>query len=131
MKIIVSDTSCLIDLAKGALLGPLFQLPYTIVIPDLLFRDEVLHLHGFDKKDLLDYGLEVRGLDPEGLAEAQTYYQNDPALSLPDAFALVLTGRTENALLLSGDRTLRRVATEVAGVEVGSVPGGGVTNREV
>jgi hypothetical protein len=39
MRIIVSDTSCLIDLRKASLLEGFLKLPYEIVIPDTLFEE--------------------------------------------------------------------------------------------
>ena len=42
MRIIVSDTSCMIDLRKAALLGAILALPYTLVMPDTLFEEEWL-----------------------------------------------------------------------------------------
>ena len=44
MRIVVSDAVCLIDLRKVALLGALLHLPYTFVIPDTVFEDELLSL---------------------------------------------------------------------------------------
>jgi hypothetical protein len=41
MRIVVSDTSCLIDLRKASLLEALIQLPYEIGIPDVLFEELV------------------------------------------------------------------------------------------
>ena len=42
MRIIVSDSSCLIDLRKASLLGAFVRLPYDILIPDALFEEELL-----------------------------------------------------------------------------------------
>jgi hypothetical protein len=41
MRLIVSDTSCLIDLRKASLLQALIRLPYEIGIPDVLFEELV------------------------------------------------------------------------------------------
>jgi hypothetical protein len=41
MRLIVSDTSCLIDLRKASLLEALIRLPYEIGIPDVLFEELV------------------------------------------------------------------------------------------
>jgi len=42
MRIVVSDSSCLIDLRKGSLLDAFLKLPYEILIPNTLFEDELL-----------------------------------------------------------------------------------------
>ena len=49
MRIIVSDTSCIIDLRKADLLEALLALPYTFVMPDALFEDELLSLTPAEK----------------------------------------------------------------------------------
>jgi hypothetical protein len=41
MRLIVRDTSCLIDLRKASLLEALIRLPYEISIPDVLFEELV------------------------------------------------------------------------------------------
>ena len=40
MKVLVSDTSVLIDLHRGALIPAVFGLPVTFVVPDLLYERE-------------------------------------------------------------------------------------------
>ena len=44
MRIIVSDSSCLIDLRKVGLLDAFLKLPYEFLIPNTLFEDELLKL---------------------------------------------------------------------------------------
>jgi hypothetical protein len=46
MRIVVSDTSCLIDLRKVSLLDSFLKLPYEILIPNTLFDDEHLKFSG-------------------------------------------------------------------------------------
>ena len=50
MRIIVSDTSCMIDLMKAALLDAVLALPHTFVMANTLFDDEWLSLSAKDKK---------------------------------------------------------------------------------
>ncbi len=90
-------------------------------MPDLLFEQELLWLEGVDKEELLSIGLELRELDGEGISEAQAYRRNHARLSFADTLALVLAARIDNALLLSGDGLLRRIATEHGGIEVRGV----------
>lgn len=44
MRSIVSDTSCMIDLGKAALLEAILALPYRFLMPDVLFENEWLDL---------------------------------------------------------------------------------------
>ena len=57
MRIIVSDSSCLIDLRKTSLLDVFLRLPYEILIPNTLFEDELLKFTAEQKKGLLRAGL--------------------------------------------------------------------------
>ena len=45
-------------------------------------------------------------------AGAQRYFNQNPALKLNDCFALVLAEDTEDSILLTGDRRLRRIARQ-------------------
>ncbi len=40
MKVLVSDSSILIEFSKRGLLGRMFQLEFECAVPDLLFRAE-------------------------------------------------------------------------------------------
>jgi hypothetical protein len=59
MRIIVSDSSCLIDLKKASLLGVFLSLPYEILIPNTLFEDELLSFTAGEKRMLLQGGLRL------------------------------------------------------------------------
>jgi hypothetical protein len=61
MRIIVSDTSYLIDLRKASLLEGFLKLPYEIVIPDTLFEEELLKFSETEKRMPLDGGMKVIG----------------------------------------------------------------------
>lgn len=110
--VVVSDTSAIIDLQIAGLLEALPLLPYTIVIPAPLFETELLEFTDDEKSDLLRMGFEVRHLPGEGVIKATGYFQSHAALSINDCFALTITEDTPDALLLTGDRKLRRVADE-------------------
>jgi hypothetical protein len=56
MQIVVSDTSCMIDLRKGGLLEAMLRLPYSFVMPDTLFENEWLGLSAGEKKNLAQSG---------------------------------------------------------------------------
>ncbi len=117
MRIIINDSSALIDLAKTRLLENLLQLPYRFVIPDVLYADELITLRHYRREQLLDIGFELGELNGVQIGKASAYSQQHPKLSLNDCFALVMAETTDKAVLLTGDQQLRRVA-EHQGVEV-------------
>jgi predicted nucleic acid-binding protein len=118
MRIIVSDTSCLIDLRKASLLEALIQLPYEIGIPDVLFEELV----SFKPAEiaLIESHFSKLSLPGEGVMRVQTIAQQHPVLSLNDCFAFVVAERIADSILLTGDRKLRELAAsrqiEVHGV---------------
>lgn len=106
MKILVSDTSVLIDLERGGFLDSCFRLSVQFAVPDLLYARE---LADFGGPELIKRGLLVEELTPEELALAQSIRAAHPKLSLPDAFAYSLAaGR--GWTLLTGDGELRALA---------------------
>ena len=60
MRIVVSNTSCMIDLRKASLLEDFLRLPYSFVMPDVLFEDEWLYISDSEKISLRKRGLEIR-----------------------------------------------------------------------
>lgn len=106
MRVLVSDTSVLIDLERGDLLESAFALPFEFAVPDLLYKRELLDYNGPQLREL---GLRVEELDGDGIERALGYREQAPPLSLPDAFALSLA-KTNGCTLLSGDKALRNLA---------------------
>ena len=103
MLILVSDTSVLIDLERGGLLELAFQGPWTLVVPDLLYEQELASENGPYLRSL---GLGVVSLTGEEVEDAQALSEKRQALSLSDCFALCLAHRADH-LLLSGDGAMR------------------------
>lgn len=120
MPIIVSDTSCMIDLRKAALLEPILALPHTFVMPNTLFEDEWLCLTDSEKQVLRDGGLEVRDLPGPSVERAAGHFNQHKRLKLNDCFALALAEDIEDSILLTGDSPLRGIA-EANGIEVHGV----------
>lgn len=120
MRVVVSDTSCMIDLRKAALTEALLRLPYTFVMPDTLFEDEWLSLSESEKRSLRDLGLEVRGLPGPLVQRAARYFNEHTRLKLNDCFALTLAEDIGDCILLTGDGPLRQIA-EDGGIEVRGV----------
>ena len=106
VKVLVSDTSVLIDLERGSLLETSFALPFEFAVPDLLYVQELAEHGG---AALIRLGLRVEELDGDGVSLALRYRQAARSLSLPDSFALALA-QINCWTLLSGDGGLRRLA---------------------
>lgn len=120
MRIVVSDTSCVIDLRKAALLEALLRLPYSFTIPDTLFADECLCLTDDEKRSLCSLGLEVRSLSGPRVQRAAQYYSQHTRLKLNECFALSLAEEIGDCVLLAGEGHLSRIA-EGNGLEVRGV----------
>ncbi|MBZ5497681.1 MAG: hypothetical protein LAP85_14865 [Acidobacteriia bacterium] len=104
--ILVSDTSVLIDMERGALLEAVFSLPHEFAIPDVLYDRE---MQGEWGEHLVHLGIRVVEVSAEGVGNALRYRQQRSALSVPDCFALALAKERE-WLLLTGDAHLRELA---------------------
>jgi predicted nucleic acid-binding protein len=120
MRIIVSDSSCIIDLGKSSLIRAVLQLPYVFVMPDVLFEDELLHFGPVGKDELQALGLQVVELDPQGTSRAFEHAARYRTLASHDCFALALAEQTAESILLTGDGALRRIA-DAMGIEVHGV----------
>jgi predicted nucleic acid-binding protein len=105
-RLLVSDTSVLIDLERGALLQTTFKLATPLAVPDVLYERELRASNG---ELLLTLGLQVLELDGAGVAVAQSYMARARGLSVPDAFALALAKRGGH-ILVCGDRTMKKLA---------------------
>ena len=89
MRIIISDSSALIDLRKGEILELFLKLPFEFVIPDVLIESELL---SFSKKEisLLRKQMIVAKLGGDDVEKARLIVASVPARSLLDGFALVV-----------------------------------------
>jgi hypothetical protein len=106
MKILVSDTSILIDLERGGFLDSCFRLPFEFAVPDLLYGRELAEFGG---PELITRGLRVEELTGDEVTIAQSVRVSHPKLSLPDAFAYSLAS-ARGWTLLTGDGELRALA---------------------
>ena len=109
MRVLVSDSSILIEFSKRELLDRMFELEFQFAVPDLLLHEELIDLGAYTRQDLLGFGLRVESLDAEGVETAIVYQSERPALSLVDSFALAIADR-QGWHLLTEDRTMRSVA---------------------
>jgi hypothetical protein len=112
MRIIVSDSSCLIDLRKAVLLDAFLELPFEILIPNTLFEDELLKFTAAQKKALIRAGLKVVDVPGDGVLRAREVVTANPQLSIHDGFAYVLAETHKGCILLTGDGRLRALAAK-------------------
>lgn len=107
MAILVSDTSVLIELDRGGLMAHAFSFGLIMVVPDVLYQNELEKENG---PYLCELGLGIVSLTPDELSLVQAIRKQRPGLSLSDCFALSCALR-QNHVLLTGDMTLRKEAT--------------------
>lgn len=110
VRVVISDSSCLIDLRKASLLDAFLRLPYELLIPNTLFEEELLKFTAAQKKAMLRGGLKVVDLPGERVLRAQGIARELPHLSVHDCFAYALAESEQGCVLLTGDRQLRRFA---------------------
>ena len=103
----VVDTSLLIDLHIGKIIAEFFQLPYTLVAPDVIIAE----LHEPDGKLLLKLGLQQGELTGDQILEVMQLRKQYRQPSVNDLFALVLA-RLLKATLLTNDGNLRKAAQQ-------------------
>jgi predicted nucleic acid-binding protein len=120
VRVLVSDASILIELAKWSLLQALFALPFEFAVPDALYEDELIDLGDLDREQLKGLGLRVESLDPVGMARAVAYQTARPKFTFHDCLAVTLAV-TNDWPLLTGDRRMRALAEEEH-LEVHGVP---------
>lgn len=106
MKLLVSDTSVLVDLERGGFLDACFRLPYEFAVPDLLY---VRELKNFGGPELVTRGLRIEELTGAEVLIAQNVRGRRPLLSLPDACAYALAS-SRGWRLLTGDGELQALA---------------------
>jgi hypothetical protein len=99
------------------LLKTFVSLPDEILIPDVLFEEELLRFTPAEKERLIQMGLQVTSIPGPGVARAQVIQRDNPALSINDCFAFVLAESNPGCILLTGDRRLRLLA-ETEKIEV-------------
>ena len=111
MIVLVADTSVLVDLDRAGLLEKAFDCGLTMIVPDMLYDQE---LEPYNGPYLRKLGLGVVGLTPSEVQLAQEIKRGKTGLSWPDSFALSCAHRAEH-ILVSGDRNLRNEAMKRLG----------------
>ncbi|MDR3471235.1 MAG: type II toxin-antitoxin system VapC family toxin [Devosia sp.] len=114
MRVVVNDTSCLIDLRKAGLLQAALLLPFEFQIALPLIYSELFDFTPAEIEDLKARGLTVVDLPPEEVARALTYRSAYPTLSFNDCLSMALAASQPGCVLLTGDQSLRRKAEMIA-----------------
>ncbi|MGE3147788.1 MAG: type II toxin-antitoxin system VapC family toxin [Pseudorhodoplanes sp.] len=110
---IVNDASCLIDLRKGQLLHAMLALPHRFVVPYPVRTSELLDFTPQEWRVLEDGGLITFDLPPDAVGQALQIKAERARLSAHDCFCLVTAILHEDSVLLTGDRLLRTVASDM------------------
>jgi predicted nucleic acid-binding protein len=110
--LLVSDANIFIDFAATELTPLLFRLDAEILVPDILYEEELASRHAH----LLGLGLRKRSMTSEQIDQAVHLQRRYPAPSNNDLLALTLA-RSIPCPLVTGDRRLR-TAARAEGVEV-------------
>src|SRR5688572_4442034 len=109
MRIVVNDSSALIDLKKGGLLEVFVELPFEFVVSDALLADELL---SFTKAEVefMRHRMTVVTLNGQEMLRVAQLQATSPALSIHDCSALLIAKRQTGCILLTGDKRLRSKA---------------------
>ena len=110
--VVIHDASCLIDLRKGGLLPVLRRLPHRLAVPLPVREAEVLTFTSREWAMLDKGGMETIDLPPAGVQAASALKRRHGGLSFHDCFCLVTAQYIQNAILLTGDDLLRKVAAK-------------------
>ena len=113
-RVIINDASCLIDLRKGRLLHVLCRLPVEVVVPLPIRESELLDFTPQEWAMLDGDGMITYDVPPDEVGEAFAIKQQHGRLSANDCFCIVATKHFDDAIVLTGDRLLTRVARERA-----------------
>lgn len=113
-QLVVSDSSCLIDLHRVGLLSTTLLLPFEFVVALPLIAAE---LHGFAASDweyLQARGLKIVDLNSQQVRRAFELKSMHASLSPYDCFSLSLAESNRGSILLTGDLKLRRRAISLS-----------------
>ncbi|MEM5542688.1 type II toxin-antitoxin system VapC family toxin [Sulfitobacter sp. AS92] len=111
-RVIINDASCLIDLRKGRLLHVLCRLPVEVIVPLPIRESELLDFTPQEWAMLDGDGLITYDLPPDEVGEAFAIKRAHGRLSANDCFCIVTANHFDEAILLTGDRLLTRVARD-------------------
>ena len=112
MRIIVNDSSALIDLKKGGLLEIFLRLPFELVVSVDMLADE-LSSFTRDETALMRRTMTTVTLDESETERADSLQRTSPALTGYDCAVIIIAQRDSESVILTGDRRLRTKAESV------------------
>ena len=107
----VYDASCLIDLEKGQLFRAIPRLPYRFMVPLPIRENELFDFTPSDWRILEDGGIDTYDLPAEQMALAWDLHRRHASLSTNDCVAIATAACHDDAILLTGDGAMKKVAT--------------------
>jgi hypothetical protein len=109
MRIAVKDSSILIDLAEADMLGLWFQLKIETHATDFVLHEVSRGLQWGRISPFVDAGLIQRHATASAEMSAVVAFSQENGISISDASGVLLARRLQ-AILLTGDRRMRRTA---------------------
>lgn len=116
MQLLISDSNVLIDLIVINQIENMFKLPYSFVVPDILYHEELKDEHSV----LLDLGLKTKRLSSETISYSMSLMEKYHKPGRNDLFALALA-KQEASPIVTGDQDLRNAAEKEAVVLYGTI----------
>lgn len=111
MKVLVIDTSILIDLRKASALKLLTRLPYELMTTDLII-DELQRFEPEELHKLLPGKLQVPDISPKYVQHSTNVLKERGSLSEEDVSIFVLAETLPGSILLTGDKRIRNLARD-------------------
>lgn len=116
MQLLISDSNVLIDLIVINQIENMFKLPYSFIVPDILYHQELKK----DHSNLLKLGLKTKTLSSETITYSIGLMEKYDKPGRNDLFALALA-KQESSPLITGDQDLRNAAEKEAIVLYGTI----------
>ncbi|MCT7630955.1 PIN domain-containing protein [Aliarcobacter butzleri] len=116
MQLLISDSNVLIDLIVINQIDNMFKLPYSFIVPDILYDQELKN----DHSNLLTKGLKIKKLSSETIMYSMELMEKYSKPGRNDLFALALA-KQESSPLITGDQDLRDAAQKEAVVLYGTI----------
>ncbi len=116
MQLLISDCNVLIDLIVIDQIDNMFKLPYSFVVPDISYEQELKNDHEY----LLEKGLKIKKLSSELIMYSMELMEKYNKPGKNDLFALALA-KQESSPLITEDKDLRDAAEKEVVVLYGTI----------
>lgn len=105
MKIIISCSNILLDIEESNLLENMFRLPYTFLMTDVLFQDEV-------ENDFQNYySLKVIRLNEDTISFIESIFNQYPNQSSHNLYSLGLA-KQEECNILTNEKSFHKICKD-------------------